>query len=76
MKAEDWIMVNRDRWGFLEDGMMEHMYQNLPIIVWDSRYEKIEYIDQDNWYDWLSDLEGKPYYSHYLSIVLPKEKSK
>ena len=47
------------------------MYTSLPIIVWDSRYESTEYIDKSNWGDWLSHLEGKPYYSHYLPIVLP-----
>ena len=73
MKAEDWIKVCRDKWGFLADGMMEQMYESLPIIVWDSKYEMTEYIDRHNWGDWLSDLEGKPYYSHYLPIVLPKE---
>ena len=75
MNAEDWIKVDRDKWGFLADGIMEQMYDSLPVIVWDSRDKMTEYIDQDNWYDWLSDLEGKPYYSHYLPIVLPKEES-
>jgi hypothetical protein len=73
MKAEDWIKVCRDKWGFLADRMMEQMYESLPIIIWDSKYEMTEYIDRHNWGDWLSDLEGKPYYSHYLPIVLPKE---
>lgn len=53
--------------------MMEQMYNALPIIIWDSKYEMTEYVDKYNWYDWLPDLEGKPYYSHYLPIVLPKE---
>lgn len=73
MKAEDWIKVCRDKWGFLADRMMEQMYESLPIIIWDSKYEMTEYIDRHNWGDWLSDLEGKPYYSHYLPIVLPKK---
>lgn len=73
MKAEDWIPIKRDRWGFLADNMIEQMYQVLPIIIWNNRWEKAEYLDKDNWYDWLSDLEGKSYYSHYLPIVLPKE---
>lgn len=72
MKTE-WIKVNRDKWGFLADGMMEQMYDSLPIIIWDSKYERIEYADKDNWGDWLSDLEGKPYYSYYLPIELPEE---
>lgn len=68
-----WIKINRDKWGFLAVGMFEQMYSSLPIIIWDSKYERTEYVDKYNWYDWLSDLEGKPYYSHYLPIVLPKE---
>ena len=73
MKAGDWIKVSRERWGFLADGMMEQMYNSLPIIVWDGKYEMAEYIDKHNWGNWLSELEGKPYYSHYLPIELPKK---
>ena len=62
MKAEDWIKVCRDKWGFFADRMMEQMYESLPIIIWNSKYEMTEYIDRHNWGDWLSDLEGKPYY--------------
>lgn len=67
----NWIKINRDKWGFLADEMMEQLYNALPIIIWDSKHERTEYVDKDNWYDWLSDLEGKPYYSHYMTIVLP-----
>lgn len=71
MKQEDWKEIRRDKWGFLADGTMTEMYESLPIIVWDSKYEMTEYIDKHNWGDWLSDLEGKPCLSHYLPIVLP-----
>ena len=71
MKREDWVKIKRDDSGFLAAGMLYMMYTSLPVIVWDSRYESIEYIDKHNWEDWLSYLEGKPYYSHYLPIVLP-----
>lgn len=68
---EKWIKIDRDKWGFLADGMLEQMYGSLPIIVWDSKYEMAEYMDEHNWGDWLSSLEGKPYYSHYMQIVSP-----
>ena len=71
MKATDWVEIKRDDSGFLADGVLYMMYTSLPVIVWDSRYESTEYIDKSNWGDWLSHLEGKPYYSHYLPIVLP-----
>ena len=73
MKAEDWKEIRRDEFGFLADETMAELYKSLPIIVWDSKHEEVEYVCKDNWYDWLSDLEGKPYYSHYLPIVLPNE---
>lgn len=75
MKAKVWLSIRRDKWGFLADGMLEQMYNNLPLIVWDSKYENVEFVSKDNWGDWLSDLEGKPYYSHYMPIELPKEGS-
>ena len=71
MKREDWVEIKRDDDGFLANGVLYMMYTSLPAIVWDVRYESTEYIDKRNWWDWLSDLEGKPYYSHYLPIVLP-----
>lgn len=71
MKATDWVKIERDDDGFLANGVLYMMYTSLPVIVWDYRYESTEYIDKDNWGDWLSHLEGKPYYSHYLPIALP-----
>ena len=68
----NWIQIKRDKWGFLADGMLEQMYLSLPVIIWDSDDERAEYMDKGNWGDWLSDLEGKPYYTHYLPIELPK----
>lgn len=70
---EKWIKIERDKWGFLADHMLSQMYLSLPVIIWDSEDERAEYIDEENWGDWLSDLEGKPYYTHYLPIVLPKK---
>lgn len=40
MKAEDWIKVCRDKWGFLADRMMEQMYESLPIIIWEEAVER------------------------------------
>ena len=68
MRAEDWREIKRDRNGFLADEMLEKMYLSLPVAVWDSKYDMIEFIDKHNWGDWLSDLEGKPYYTHYSPI--------
>lgn len=72
----NWIKIDRDKNGFLADHMLEQMYLSLPVIVWDSESEIAEYIDRDNWGDWLSHLEGKPYYSHFMKIVLPMDKCK
>ena len=72
MKAEDWIKIERDKDGFIDEQSKELLYNSLPVIIWDSKYKELENIREDNWYDWLHDLE-KPRYSHYLPIVPPKE---
>ena len=71
MKATDWVEIKRDDDGFLANGVLYMMYTSLPVIVYDCRYESVEYIDKGNWGDWLSHLEGKTYYTHFLPIVLP-----
>ena len=73
---QEWIKIDRDADGFLADHMLEQMYLSLPVIIWDSESEMAEYMDWENWGDWLSSLEGKPYYSHYMQIVLPPMEDK
>ena len=67
-----WIKIQRDKDGFITEHSKEDMYNNLPLVIWDSKYKEVETICEYNWYEWLHDLE-KPRYSHYLPIVPPKE---
>lgn len=67
-----WIEIQRDKDGFIAEQSKEDMYNNLPLIIWDSKYKEFEAICEGNWCDWLHDLE-KPRYSHYMPIVPPKE---
>jgi hypothetical protein len=67
-----WVEIERDKDGFIEEQSKELLYNSLPVIIWDSKYKELENISKDNWCDWLYDLD-KPRYTHYMPIVPPKE---
>lgn len=66
--------IGRDRYGFLERGFENILYEALPIIVvrcigeeWEEYM--YEYIDEDNWHEWLGDLE-KAEYKYYFKCPI------
>lgn len=68
----EWIKIERDKDGFIDAQSKGLLYNSLPVIIWDSKYKEFDNISEDNWYDWLHDLE-KPRYTHYMPIVPPKD---
>ena len=63
MKAEDWKEIRRDKWGFLANGMTTEMYDSLPVIVWDSKYEMTEN-ELHDLVRWVVDTYGIPSYEY------------
>ena len=68
-----WKQIPKDKDGFFDDE--SDLYEKLPIIISEEYDGDIitHYIDEENWYDTISDL-SKERYKYYIEVMAhPKE---
>ena len=72
MKAE-WKQIPKDKNGFFDEE--SDLYERLPIIISEEYDGDIitHYIDEENWYDTISDLSKERYKYYIETMAHPKE---
>lgn len=75
----EWKKIIKDNHGFATLSGLLEMYSHLPILVASiidgESYPKIEYVDEENWSDSVSDFSKKKYkfWAITQAIEMPKE---
>ena len=66
MKAK-WNKIPKDKDGFFDEE--SDLYDRLPIIITEELddYVVLHYIDEDNWFDTLSDL-SRQRFAYYIEV--------
>jgi len=62
-------VIKRDKNGFATDECLEQMRQALPIVVRvepPNCFKYYEYIDEDNWSNFVGDIETDTNYKYYF----------
>lgn len=61
--TQSWKEIPKDKYGFFDEE--SDLYERLPIIITDT--EDFYYVDEENWYDTLSDL-SKERFMYYIEV--------
>ena len=75
----EWKKIIKDNHGFATDSGLLEMYSHLPILVAsiydDESYPTIEYVDEENWSDSVSDFSKEKYkfWATTQPIDMPKD---
>lgn len=64
-----WMKIPRDKDGFAIDVYLDMMFESMPFIIADTRYNDADVVFD---VDWRKDIVKKPQYSHWKPLKLPK----
>ena len=63
IKLLDGKLITKDNDGLFDDDGT--MYDDLPFYVLDEEDESLYLVDEDNWFDWLSDFNKQRFKYYY-----------
>lgn len=66
---EFWAEIKRDKDGFATDACLDEMFDNMPFLIYDDRYNDIDAVCDA---DWRGDIEKHSKYTHWKPIITPK----